>query len=193
MKYLLCSFILLSFIFINGMQLARENKLIVSMVQNNTRAYFRFSVLDIKYVKNNEMNKKREELLPKLNCSDSIQPFFLAERLSQSLPSAQLELKEYYATKNDIVNQGVVRIENIMKPKEVIFLFIHQKSTYAPTLVYSLSVELYNSQLHRMRTVACDSHWPLKSNKLCTTFNFVLNSENLDAFDALELEAMASS
>lgn len=181
MKYLLCYFFLLLPILEIGMQVARENKLILSMVQNNTRSYYRFSVLNFTKLKHKHI------VAQKLECID-IAPFFLAERLTQSLPTVAIKLKRHYVLKNVIKNQGFIKIEDVMKPKNLAILYIKQKCVYQPKKVYTLVIELYNPQMSHLRTIFDSKNEPLQSDKLITSINVTFNSEKLSD---IEIEVTA--
>lgn len=164
------------------MELGRDSKLVLSMVQNNTRAYFRLSVLNFTRLKDKHI------IAQKLNCID-IAPFFLAERLTQSLPAIAFKLKRYSVLKNVITHQGFIKIEDVMKPTSLIIVYIKQKCVYQPQKTYSLFIELYTPQMKLLRTILACEKFVLRSDKLVTNINVVFNSENLNE---IEVDAAAS-
>lgn len=182
MQYLLCYFFLLMPFFESGMETVRENKLTLSMARNDTRAYYRFSVLNFTKLKHKHIVAQKLEFI-------DIEPFFLAERLTQSLPTVPIPLKKYCVLKNVITNQGFIKIEDVMSPKNLVILYIKQKCVYQPNKVYSLVIELYNPQMNLLRTISYSKNEPLQSDKLTTYLNVTLNSENLNE---IEIEATPS-
>lgn len=173
MKYLFAYFLLLLPILRACMEPMRENKLILSMVQNNTRSFYRISSLHVKELKN-----KKISLLQKM-LNARIEPFFLAERLAQALPSKEIALEGYYVLKNCIMNDGCIKIENVMKPQDFIFLFVKQQCTFENQKLFSLNIALCDSQLKRIRMIERCENCFLKSDKLHSYLNIVFNSDNL--------------
>ncbi len=155
-----------------GMEIPRENKLILSTVQNNTRAYYRLSVMDLK------CELSIGELCKKAACAP-IEPFFLAERLSQSLPSHAIALKGYHRLKNALIHQGFIKIEDLMCPKNHLFLIVRQECLYGPRKLYSLFMALYDHQMNCVRIIRNDKDQLLNSNALATSITVVINSERL--------------
>lgn len=162
-----------------SMELARENKLILSMVQNNTCAYLRLSVLDM------GCTLTIQKMRQKVSCAPLF-PFFLAERLSQSLPAKPISLKRFYSLKNALVNQGFIKIEDVMEPENQVILVVRQECVYVPRKTYSLFVALYDKNMNIIRTICNEQNEPLKSNSLSTYFNVVINTQRLEE---IELEA----
>jgi hypothetical protein len=173
MKYLFVYFLLLLPVWGIGMQVARENKLILSMVQNNTRSFYRLSALHLK-----ELVHSRLSLLQKV-IHARIEPFFLAERLDQRLPSKEIALEEFSVLKNNIVNQGYIKIENVMQPQDFVFLLVKQKCDYETQKKYSLYMALYNERLQTIQVICQRENSLMQGDKLHTYITIVFNSEKL--------------
>lgn len=173
MKYLFVYFLLLLPIVGIGMQVARENKLILSMVQNNTRSFYRLSALHLEGLVHRKLS-----LLQKV-IHARIEPFFLAERLDQRLPSKEIALEEFSVLKNNIINQGYIKIENVMKPQDFVFLLLKQKCAYETQKKYSLYIALYNERLEPIQVISQHDNSFMQSDRLHTYITIVFNSEKL--------------
>lgn len=162
-----------------GMESPVENKLILSMVQNNTREYIRFSVFDYEYPADGFVHNKNRKKFLKSICQARIKPFYLSGRLSQCLPSREIVFKNYYILKGTFTNQGIILIDNVMKPDEMVFLFTSQVVECTKSPSYSLKMMLYDSQLNAITTIIEETKRNLKSKQLNTHLNVTLNDDRL--------------